>query len=86
MLYGGKYLRNDLYISPTMIDQVSPEEPLMQEEIFGPLLPLIEYDNIDEAIAFVNRSRGAGAFIAFRKQDDSGQSAAGNVFWRRLHQ
>ncbi len=65
MLYGGKYLRNDLYISPTMIDQVSPEEPLMQEEIFGPLLPLIEYDDIDEAIAFVNRKPRPLALYCF---------------------
>jgi aldehyde dehydrogenase (NAD+) len=55
ILYGGKYLSKDLYISPTIIDQISPEEPLMLEEIFGPLLPLVEYDNIDEAIAFVNQ-------------------------------
>jgi aldehyde dehydrogenase (NAD+) len=55
ILSGGKYLSKDLYISPTIIDRVFPEEPLMQEEIFGPLLPLVEYDNIDEAIAFVNQ-------------------------------
>jgi aldehyde dehydrogenase (NAD+) len=55
ILCGGKYLSKDLYIAPTIIDQVAPEEPLMQEEIFGPILPLIEYDNIDEAIAFVNQ-------------------------------
>ena len=65
ILYGGKYLSNDLYISPTMIDQVSPEEPLMQEEIFGPLLPLIEYDDIDEAIAFVNRKPRPLALYCF---------------------
>jgi len=65
MLYGGKYLSKDLYISPTMIDQVSPEEPLMQEEIFGPLLPLIEYDNIDEAIAFVNQKPKPLALYCF---------------------
>jgi aldehyde dehydrogenase (NAD+) len=55
ILYGGKYLSKDLYISPTIIDQISENDPLMQEEIFGPLLPLIEYDNINEAIAFVNQ-------------------------------
>ena len=55
ILYGGKYLSKDLYISPTVVDQASPDEPLMQEEIFGPLLPLIEYNDIDEAIAFVNQ-------------------------------
>jgi len=55
ILYGGKYLSKDLYLSPTIIDQVSPDEPLMQEEIFGPLLPIIEYSDIEEAIAFVNQ-------------------------------
>ncbi|GAB6268802.1 MAG: aldehyde dehydrogenase [Smithella sp.] len=58
ILYGGNNQRKDLYIAPTIIDQVSPNDPVMQEEIFGPLLPLIEYSDIDEAIAFVNqRSR-----------------------------
>lgn len=55
ILYGGKFLIKDLYIAPTIIDEVSPDDPVMQEEIFGPLFPLIEYDNIDEAIAFVNQ-------------------------------
>lgn len=54
-VYGGDYHREELYISPTMIDQVAPEDPVMQEEIFGPVLPIIEYDEIDEAIAFVNQ-------------------------------
>jgi len=55
VIYGGKTLRKDLYISPTIIDQVSPNDPVMQEEIFGPILPLIEYNDIDEAIAFVDQ-------------------------------
>jgi aldehyde dehydrogenase (NAD+) len=55
ILSGGNSRRKDLYIAPTLIDQVSPDDPVMQEEIFGPILPLIEYDNIDEAIAFVNQ-------------------------------
>ncbi len=55
ILYGGKTQRKDLYIAPTIIDQISPNDPVMQEEIFGPILPLIEYSDIDEAIAFVNQ-------------------------------
>lgn len=65
ILSGGKYLSKDLYISPTIIDQTSPDEPVMQEEIFGPLLPLIEYDDIDEAIAFVNRQPQPLALYCF---------------------
>jgi aldehyde dehydrogenase (NAD+) len=55
ILLGGNSRRKDLYIAPTLIDQVSGDDPVMQEEIFGPILPLIEYDDIDEAIAFVNQ-------------------------------
>lgn len=55
VIHGGNSQRKELYIAPTIIDQVSTDDPVMQEEIFGPLLPLIEYDDIDEAIAFVNQ-------------------------------
>jgi len=44
---------NDTKIGPTLLDGVSPEDPVMQEEIFGPLLPIIPYGTIDEAIAFI---------------------------------
>lgn len=40
---------------PTIIDQVSLDDPVMQEEIFGPILPIMEYNDIDEAIALVNK-------------------------------
>lgn len=43
-------------IAPTILDNVTPEDAVMQEEIFGPVLPFIAYDSIDEAIEFV-RSR-----------------------------
>ena len=41
------------YISPTILSDVSPDAPVMQEEIFGPILPLLPVADIDEAIAFV---------------------------------
>jgi aldehyde dehydrogenase (NAD+) len=55
ILAGGTTRRKDLYVAPTLMDQVSSDDPVMQEEIFGPILPIIEYDDIDEAIAFVNQ-------------------------------
>jgi len=70
ILFGGKYLSKDLYVSPTIIDQVSPEEPLMQEEIFGPLLPIIEYDDIDEAIAFINQRPRPLALYCFSENKE----------------
>ncbi|MBF0218789.1 MAG: aldehyde dehydrogenase [Gammaproteobacteria bacterium] len=46
----------ELYIAPTLLVDVSPQSLIMQEEIFGPLLPVLTYQSLDEAIHFV-RSR-----------------------------
>ncbi len=54
ILIGGQSDRADRFIAPTIIDQVSPNSKIMADEIFGPILPILEYDQISEAIAFVN--------------------------------
>ncbi len=47
---GGKVNEKDLYIAPTIYEDVSLNHPIMQEEIFGPLLPVLEFASIDEAV------------------------------------
>ncbi len=54
VLYGAEYNREKLKISPTIIYPVSNESKIMQDEIFGPILPIMEYDNLDEVINFIN--------------------------------
>ena len=54
ILTGGETKKETRYISPTIIDDINPEDPIMQEEIFGPLLPVLEYNTLDEAISFIN--------------------------------
>lgn len=54
ILTGGSRERSSRYIAPTLIQDVLPESPIMQEEIFGPLLPVLGYETLDEAIGFVN--------------------------------
>ncbi|MFF1725779.1 aldehyde dehydrogenase family protein [Streptomyces sviceus] len=51
---GGQHDRDDLYIAPTVLTDVDPASPVMQEEIFGPILPIIEVADLDAAIAFIN--------------------------------
>ena len=53
--YGGQYDRATRYIEPTVLNDVTLEDEVMQDEIFGPILPVIEYDTIDEAFALINR-------------------------------
>ncbi len=51
---GGETNAATLYIAPTIIDSPSPDSALMQDEIFGPLLPVLPVQSLDEAIAFIN--------------------------------
>lgn len=51
---GGNYSRKLLKLEPTVLEPDSIDSPIMQEEIFGPLLPVLAYENIQEAAAFVN--------------------------------
>ena len=53
---GGEFDEKTRFIAPTLLDGVSPDSPVMQEEIFGPILPMLEFSRLDEAIDFI-RSR-----------------------------
>jgi len=52
--HGGQHDRVDRFLAPTVLVNVSPESPAMQEEIFGPILPVLEVSDVQEAIEFVN--------------------------------
>jgi len=51
---GGSTDREDLYIAPTILAETDPESGVMQEEIFGPIMPVVSWSNIDDVITFVN--------------------------------
>ena len=65
--FGGHTNKSDRYISPTIIDDVNANDPVMQDEIFGPILPIISFDSIDETIEFVNSREKPLAFYYFGK-------------------
>jgi len=54
VIEGGIFDRKDKYISPTLLLNVGLDSPIMTSEIFGPILPLIPYTTLDEAIKFIN--------------------------------
>lgn len=61
---GGGSDRVSLTIEPTVLVDPSPDEPVMREEIFGPILPVLAVDSLDEAIAFVNaRPKPLAAYV-----------------------
>src|SRR5205814_9975842 len=52
--HGGRHDRADRFIAPTVLVNVSPDSPVMQEEIFGPILPVLEVDSVRQVIDFIN--------------------------------
>jgi aldehyde dehydrogenase (NAD+) len=65
ILYGGLYDRSKLYIQPTLLDEVSLDSPVMQDEIFGPILPIIGFSDAEEAKAIIARHPNPLAFYVF---------------------
>ncbi|MDJ0659122.1 MAG: aldehyde dehydrogenase [Crocosphaera sp.] len=55
IIIGGQVIPEENYISPTVMDKIEPDFPIMEDEIFGPILPILEYDELEEAITFINK-------------------------------
>lgn len=58
--------------APTVLVDVQETEPVMQEEIFGPILPVVTVKNLDEAIDFINRREKSLALYAFSQRSQVG--------------
>ncbi|KAM6983532.1 aldehyde dehydrogenase family 3 member A2-like [Tautogolabrus adspersus] len=62
---GGDNDESDCYIAPTILRDVKPEAKVMQEEIFGPLLPILPVSGLDEAIKVINKGEKPLALYVF---------------------
>jgi aldehyde dehydrogenase (NAD+) len=67
---GGQTDREQRYIAPTVLTEVSRDSPVMEEEIFGPILPVLAVESIDEAIDVVNSGDEPLALYAFSERPD----------------
>jgi aldehyde dehydrogenase (NAD+) len=52
-VHGGRHDAKDLFITPTILADVSPDAAVMQDEIFGPVLPVLEFDKLDDALTLL---------------------------------
>ena len=67
---GGKVDRAARYIAPTVLYGTSPDAPVMKEEIFGPILPILVVEDAESAIRFINkRSRPLAAYVFSRDHE-----------------
>ena len=70
VVFGGKIDKDERYFSPTVLDHVSPDSPVMQEEIFGPIFPVQTFSSLDEVIRFVSMREKPLALYYFGGQGD----------------
>ena len=70
VVFGGKTHKSERYFSPTVLDHVSPDSPVMQEEIFGPIFPVQTFSSLDEVIRFVSMREKPLALYYFGSQGD----------------
>jgi aldehyde dehydrogenase (NAD+) len=65
IVYGGKSNREKLFIEPTIMTGVHADTKIMQDEIFGPILPIITYQSNEEALAIIQKNPNPLAFYVF---------------------
>ena len=71
MYYGGKRDEEKNKISATILFPVKPDEAVMQEEIFGPVLPVMEYEDLDQVISFIQqRPRPLALYVFSSKRSN----------------
>lgn len=68
--YGGDISIEDNYIEPTILDNVTSDDKVMQEEIFGPILPVLEFNDLKETIEFINENEKPLALYYFSEIKD----------------
>ncbi|CAN9501185.1 unnamed protein product [Ophioblennius macclurei] len=66
---GGENDESDCYIAPTILRDVKPDAKVMQEEIFGPLLPIVSVSGADDAIRFINNGEKPLALYVFSQDN-----------------
>lgn len=69
--YGGNVDSTELYMEPTILTNVDVNSNVMTEEIFGPILPVIEFDNIQDIISFINKREKPLALYYFSENKKS---------------
>ena len=73
ILHGGKFNFNDKFFEPTLVETNDLDSKIMENEIFGPLLPIIEYDNFEEVHNIINKYSHPLALYIFTKKTEFGR-------------
>ncbi len=70
IIYGGRYDHENLFIEPTLMDDIDLNSVIMQEEIFGPILPMITFNTFEEAVKIIEKNKNPLAFYVFTSSNE----------------
>ncbi|MEI3611265.1 aldehyde dehydrogenase [Pseudogracilibacillus sp. SO30301A] len=76
---GGKTESEKLIIEPTILTNISWEDPIMEDEIFGPIFPVLEYDNLSDVVEAIHRQPKPLAFYIFSESKSIQDKILNNV-------
>lgn len=79
VVYGSKVDENELYISPTIMGDIKLEDKVMQEEIFGPILPILTFEKYDEAFKIIRNFDRPLALYIFSESKQVQKSFVENI-------
>lgn len=69
VVMGGQYDKEDLYIAPTLMKDITWADAIMADEIFGPLMPILTYTHLEDVVSEVNKRPKPLAFYVFTESD-----------------
>ncbi|PEO36701.1 aldehyde dehydrogenase [Bacillus wiedmannii] len=76
---GGNYKKETLHIEPTVLTNVTWQSTVMEDEIFGPILPIVEYDNIEEVIGTIQQQPKPLALYVFSEDKEVQKKVTSNI-------
>ncbi|WP_150270056.1 aldehyde dehydrogenase [Paenibacillus tepidiphilus] len=79
LIFGGTVIAEDRYIAPTLLFPAEWSDAAMQEEIFGPVLPIMEYEDLNEAIAAINSRPKPLALYLFTEDKQTRREVLGRI-------
>lgn len=79
VIYGGTYDEETLKISPTLLSDINLDDPLMTEEIFGPILPILEFQHLNEAIKIIQSKPKPLALYLFTNDSELEKDVLDNL-------
>lgn len=74
ILHGGRTNKEQLFIEPTLMEDVSTDAPVMQDEIFGPVLPILTFKTMDEALKMIEQHPNPLSFYVYTESSAKEQA------------